>query len=65
MDEVNPNEDLSHTLRFMRCNRCGNVFVTSITGYSECPECSSVDAARFNPDGAEEGGEEKEGASSE
>jgi predicted Zn-ribbon and HTH transcriptional regulator len=61
MNTGNSNEDLSHTLRFMRCNRCGNVFVTSITGYTECPECNSVDAAHFDPDKVDEGKEEKKG----
>ena len=50
MGSVSEHEDLSHTLRFMRCNRCGNVFVTSIGGYVECPECSLTEAAKFNPD---------------
>lgn len=58
-DPGKPNEDFSRTLKFMRCNRCGNVFVTSIGGYSECSECSSVDATPFNPDLAQEGDERK------
>jgi predicted Zn-ribbon and HTH transcriptional regulator len=58
-DDGKSGKDLSHTLRFMRCNRCGNVFVTSITGYAECPECTSTDAAHFNPDKVDENNEEK------
>jgi hypothetical protein len=49
-NEKKSDVDLYNTLRLMRCSKCGNVFVTSISGYVECPECSSVDATGFHPD---------------
>jgi hypothetical protein len=55
-DQCNPNnDDLSRTLRYMRCNRCGNVYVTSLSGNTECPECSSSEASNFKPDASDDG----------
>jgi hypothetical protein len=45
-----PNEQEYPTMRFMKCKRCGTVYVASIGGKAECPECSSPAAGAFQPD---------------
>jgi predicted Zn-ribbon and HTH transcriptional regulator len=48
-DKEKPETDLSNTLHYMRCKKCGDVFVTNISGYAQCPDCSSTEAVRFQP----------------
>jgi uncharacterized OB-fold protein len=45
-----PNEQEYPTMRFMKCKKCGTVYVASIGGKAECPECSSRVADTFAPD---------------
>jgi hypothetical protein len=44
------DENRFPTMRFMKCRKCGNVFVASLSGVTTCPECSSEDAEQFSPD---------------
>ena len=43
------DENKYPTLRYMKCKKCGNVFVMSYSGSKECPECASDEADTFQP----------------
>jgi predicted Zn-ribbon and HTH transcriptional regulator len=44
------DEDQYPTLTYMRCKKCGNIFVMRLAGTTECPECSSGESEPFKPD---------------
>jgi hypothetical protein len=48
------DENNYKTMKLLRCKKCGNVYAASLTGSTECPECSSDDASQFRPDGVED-----------
>jgi uncharacterized OB-fold protein len=51
------DENKYPTLRFLRCHKCGHVFVESLAGSTECPECSSAEAGIYRPDGVQDSGQ--------
>jgi uncharacterized Zn finger protein (UPF0148 family) len=42
------NESKYPTQRILRCTKCGAVFVASIAGAVECPECESAETGAFD-----------------
>jgi predicted Zn-ribbon and HTH transcriptional regulator len=44
------DENRYPTMKFLRCRKCGNVFVGSLTGAVDCPDCSSEDTQAYTPD---------------
>lgn len=54
-----PDEQQYPTMRFMKCKKCGVVFVASLAGSTECPECSSNITGRYKPEAEGEDQETK------
>jgi predicted nucleic acid-binding Zn-ribbon protein len=48
------DENNYRTMKLFRCKKCGNVYAGSLTGSTECPDCSSNDVSHFSPDGKED-----------
>lgn len=44
------DENRYPTMRFLRCKKCGNIFVESLSGSKECPDCSSENTDIYEPD---------------
>ena len=44
------DENRYPTMKFLRCRKCGNVFVGSLTGAVDCPDCTSEEAELYSPD---------------
>jgi uncharacterized Zn finger protein (UPF0148 family) len=48
------DENKYPTLRYFRCKKCGNVFVMSYDGATECPDCESEQTDVYDPEKTEE-----------
>jgi predicted nucleic acid-binding Zn-ribbon protein len=42
-------EEKYPTQRFLRCRKCGRIFVASLSGSNDCPDCASTSLETYTP----------------